>query len=184
MDALPCRDDLCTAPVYALGRCRPHYRRFKYQQGKLQPGRECSVPACGRRHAARGLCAGHLYRLQTRGDVQADTPLAARRAWGEPWVGGGGYLYTRAHGHPIAGLRGQVLVHRLVLWDKLGGHDAPCAYCGRPLLWLPAGGWNDPAQLHADHVNAVKLDNRPANLVPSCNPCNASRGRQQRWGPE
>jgi hypothetical protein len=37
--------------------------------------RVCSVPKCDRPHKGKGLCGGHLQRLNTHGDVLADTPL-------------------------------------------------------------------------------------------------------------
>jgi uncharacterized protein YjcR len=86
---------------------------------------------------------------------------------------GNGYL--NAHGyrvfdrrHPLAiGRKPRVTEHRMVLWRKLRGDDAPCHWCGK---WLR---WN--IDLETDHLNSIRDDNRPENLVPSCGRCNSMR---------
>lgn len=44
----------------------------------MATSRICSIPACGKPHHARGLCAGHAHRLRKYGD-----PLAGETAKGE-----------------------------------------------------------------------------------------------------
>lgn len=58
---------------------------------------------------------------------------------------GGGYMGILIHSHPLANNKGYVPEHRLVLEDKLG----------RPLKLNEV----------AHHLNGVKTDNRPENLV-------------------
>lgn len=67
-------------------------------------------------------------------------------AWkGGRWKHKTGYIYVYAPDHPSANRDGYVLEHRLVLEQVLG----------RPLT----------ANEHGHHINGVKDDNRPENLV-------------------
>lgn len=72
--------------------------------------------------------------------------------------------------HPLADGRGTVLEHRLVLWNKLEGKDAPCHWCRKPLSWKKR-------TLCVDHLDEDITNNDPDNLVPACRPCNANRNR-------
>jgi hypothetical protein len=81
-------------------------------------------------------------------------------------VDSNGYLMLSHSSHPLAGKRGRVYQHRVVLFEKLAGRDAPCAYCKRPLRWFARE--PSPDRLYTDHVNAIRGDNRPENLVPVC----------------
>jgi len=57
-----------------------------------------------------------------------------------------------------------VFEHRAVLYDEIGGGGHPCHYCGIVVYWQ--------YDLVVDHVDEDKTNNSPANLVPSCTPCN------------
>jgi 5-methylcytosine-specific restriction endonuclease McrA len=74
--------------------------------------------------------------------------------------------------HPLDTGVGAVYVHRLVLWEKLAGTDTYCHWCGDPLDW--------GSTLHIDHLDNDKDNNDPANLVPSCDKCNGSKGNADR----
>jgi hypothetical protein len=67
----------------------------------------------------------------------------------------------------LANCEGYVYEHRKVLYDKLGAGPHACHWCGLVL------GWD---KMTADHLNAVRDDNREENLVPSCLTCNQARG--------
>ena len=70
--------------------------------------------------------------------------------------------------HPITRRRDRwIAEHRVVLFEKLGPGEQACHWCSKPLTW---------DDVKADHLNGVKTDNRPKNLVASCNPCNYVRG--------
>lgn len=71
------------------------------------------------------------------------------------------------HGHPLANSRGNVYEHRKVMYDKVGNGPISCFWCAVGLTWPDAV---------VDHLNEVKGDNRPDNLVISCNDCNRARG--------
>jgi len=85
-----------------------------------------------------------------------------------------GYVEYDDPSHPLATGRGQVKQHRAVLFDAIGGDEAPhgCQHCGRAVRWSPTDG---EQQLVVDHLNHDRADNRPENLVPSCRACNSRR---------
>jgi hypothetical protein len=99
-----------------------------------------------------------------------------------PWTCRTQYRHTKGYwcvslgglDHPLAGPDGldPVAVHRLVVWEKLRGEDAPCHWCSDPLEW--------GSTLHVDHLDNDKDNNNPANLVPSCDKCNGSKGNSDR----
>ena len=84
------------------------------------------------------------------------------------------YLNVYLPDHPLAASDGKVSAHRLALWDKIGDGEHPCHWCGCPLRWLPGEG-NVPGAITADHLDNDGKNNDPANLVPSCHPCNVKR---------
>lgn len=93
---------------------------------------------------------------------------------GEPAAGvceDGGYIaLTMQYDHPLT-VRGKLLEHRKVLYDKIGPGPHPCHWCGVMLEWGGRDG------IIADHLDNDTQNNDPANLVPSCNHCNLTRGR-------
>lgn len=92
---------------------------------------------------------------------------------GEPWQGTHGYLVVRHPGHPIADTRGDGYVHRMVLFDEIGYGPHWCHWCQQHIQWRD--------QLEGDHLDHDRLNNDPANLVPSCKGCNRSRSNRRRW---
>lgn len=90
-----------------------------------------------------------------------------------------GYVKYIGYAHPATNASGITSEHRIVLWDKLGGKDANCHWCEKPLSWAKT--YPEDGAMVTDHVNTVKNDNRPENLVPSCALCNITReGGQNR----
>lgn len=78
--------------------------------------------------------------------------------------------------HVLAGVNGYVAEHRLVLFEKIGLGPHACHWCGKPINWTSKlVGTGHPGMLVADHVNCDGLDNRPENLEPACQGCNATR---------
>lgn len=90
-----------------------------------------------------------------------------------------GYVHYIGYEHPATNPSGLTKFHRIVLWNKLQGEDSPCHWCGRQLFWSKKAPF-EPDALCVDHVNIIKNDNRPENLVPSCIVCNLTREGGQR----
>ena len=88
------------------------------------------------------------------------------------YISAQGYrVLTGQHDHPLAMPTGDLLEHRSVLFSQIAAGPHLCHWgCGRSLEWGGIRG------IIADHLDGDPLNNDPANLVPSCNPCNAHRG--------
>lgn len=131
----------------------------------------CSVEGCddkANRKNAR-LCESHYYRLRRNGHLGLKAKMGQRLTTS-------GYLMVPAPDHPLANQR-MAYQHRVVLYDKIGPGPHPCHWCERELDWKA----KKERQLIVDHLDAVKLNNAPDNLVPSCGPCNVMRGAFMNW---
>jgi hypothetical protein len=144
----------------------------------------CSIDSCGkpRFNKTLGLCAMHYARHQRHGDP-LHTPHSGQRrehpkcvagcACGKHkagWASRTKYrLLFSQHDHPIANRGGWLYEHRKVLYDAIGPGPHPCHWCSVVLTW---GGMKG---IISDHMNRNKRDNRPENLVPSCQTCNTTR---------
>lgn len=93
-------------------------------------------------------------------------PKVARRATGL------GYQETEGGDHPLTWKNGSVAVHRVVLFDKIGGGDQACHWCGAAIYWNAPRGIS---KLQVDHLDDDRLNNDPTNLVPACMTCNIQR---------
>lgn len=80
-----------------------------------------------------------------------------------------------AKAHPIAPPSGIVAVARLVLYDEIGAGPHPCYWCGVTVDWSYGLA---PDALIADHLDWDRNNDDPANLVASCNVCNAHRAQK------
>src|SRR5215831_15271574 len=89
------------------------------------------------------------------------------------------YAYTALREHPLQPSKKwkNVPMHRCVLFEKIGPGTHQCHWCGRRVVWRP-GARTAIGALVVDHLDGVSQNNDPANLVPSCHRCNASRGRR------
>ena len=85
-----------------------------------------------------------------------------------------GYVCVKKVGHPVARQTGWAYEHRIVLYDAIGVGPHPCHWCGAQVRFDRTYPQHQDG-LVVDHLNDDKADNRPANLVPSCNPCNSTR---------
>lgn len=74
--------------------------------------------------------------------------------------------------HPVA-KNGQAYEHRAVLFDKIGPGVHDCHWCGKAVEWF--------VDLTVDHLDCVKGNNDPGNLVPCCAGCNRRRGVAHFW---
>jgi hypothetical protein len=89
------------------------------------------------------------------------------------------YRMVRAPGHPVASKTGLTLLHRKVLFDKIGPGEHHCHWCGELVQWI--AGRIRKGALIVDHLDHDKDNNSPDNLVPSCNACNAHRLSGETW---
>ena len=97
-----------------------------------------------------------------------------------------GYVKYIGYNHPAANPSGVTAEHRIILWDKLKGKGAMCHWgCGTWVSWDRVHPIDKNA-LVADHLNLIKDDNHPDNLVPSCAHCNVTRtgGRENKNVPK
>lgn len=136
--------------------------------------RTCSVSECGKppRNRTAELCGMHYHRVYRHGRLDASAPES-----GISVSHGRRYLSTYVPDHPLAAKNGKAYVHRVVLYDSIGPGPHPCHWCAKPVDWVAKG---QPDCLHVDHLNNIGDDNDPANLVPSCMPCNGARGSARR----
>lgn len=129
--------------------------------------RTCSIHGCEKRVHGQGLCSPHWNRQRRYGDPHGSKPRPI-----------GSRIKVIIPGHPLAGVRNQVRRARVVLYAVLGGQDAPCHWCGRPLRWLSGkDARGAPGCLCADHLDGDTQNDSPENLVPACLGCNANRHR-------
>jgi hypothetical protein len=89
------------------------------------------------------------------------------------------YRKLRRVGHPLATSDGHVAEHRFVLYEKIGPGEHPCHWCGKMLRWTP--GEQLPDSITPDHLDSIKRNNVPDNLVPSCQKCNSSRTHHENF---
>lgn len=129
----------------------------------------CSVEGCDGTVAARGWCWKHYARWTRNGHLGVQSHFYSFYSSPE------GYQVVRVPDHPLANSKGYAYVHRVVLYGLIGGGTHLCAWCGKELTWMAErrGDW-----LTVDHLDHDPTNNDEANLVPSCQPCNAKRRRR------
>lgn len=150
-----CSIEGCCTPIFSKGLCRSHYDKLKKYGDVAATGFafvprfvdgeaiKCRVDGCDKDVQAKGMCSAHYRRTKLYGDPNADAPLLTKNER-RRHIGKTGYVYLSWKGHPVASKNGNVLEHRLVMYEKLG----------RDLL----SGEN----IH--HINGKRADNRPENL--------------------
>ena len=73
----------------------------------------------------------------------------------------------------------EVMRHRLILYQRIGPGEHPCFHCGKSVTWDDSHTTKPDTALLASHLDRDKKNNRPGNIVPSCNDCNSSRSPEQ-----
>lgn len=127
---------------------------------------KCSAPDCSDRVRSVGTpyCEMHYGRLRRSGTLGL-RHVPDRRGHSHGYV----LLYAPNHAlrrasHPY------VYEHRVVYHDVHGDGPFRCHWCAAEVTW---------DMMHIDHVNGVKDDNQPGNLVASCAICNQQRGKEK-----
>ena len=121
----------------------------------------CTVAGCQEpaTRSSRTICEKHYYRVRRNGSTDLAPVVESLRS--------NGYVMVKAPGHSLAGKNGWAFEHRVVAFRKYGEGPHDCHWCGISLQW---------SEIVVDHINEVKTDNRPDNLVVACTPCNRARG--------
>lgn len=134
----------------------------------------CKVAGCESTVRSRWgtLCNTHYFRGRRTGTT-------ATRERSAPGLSSHGYMVQSWKGHPAASPKGMLYEHRKVFYEAFGPDGHHCCWCNKgPLKW---GGKVGANKLNVDHRNGSKVDNRPENLLPSCNRCNVNRGLFMSW---
>jgi len=112
------------------------------------------------------LCEKHYMRQRRRGTVRLKAEVSPPRP---ERTHSQGYVLEYMPEHPLwQDVQGRIYQHRRVFFDCHGKGPHCCHWCGKVVAW---------DEMDVDHVNAVRDDNDPGNLVASCPPCNKDRGR-------
>jgi len=131
----------------------------------------CKVDGCvSRVRSARAeYCELHYMRVRRNGHVQLKLEVSPPK---EEIDHSHGYIleYAPGHWHALRTGNSRVYQHRRVYFDEYGEGPFDCHWCGTCVTW---------DDMHVDHVNAVKDDNRLENLVASCAECNQKRGKEK-----
>ena len=174
-----CTIEACGKPHEAKGYCKRHYRSLRNHGDPLaarpkRPSGPCTVEDCTEPARRWGYCQMHSKQFRTHGDPT----VRVRRVRGTGYIRPDGYIQLGLPDHPLADSRGIVYVHRMVLFDSIGPGPHKCHWCSAPVRWVigdgPKGVGVEGA-LITDHLDFDPSNNDPANLVPTCNPCNCQR---------
>lgn len=144
----------------------------KYQKTdgqKTQSIRQtCSVDGC-LNEASRvkyQLCEKHYARKRRTGTTDRYKAASRRK-------NSNGYITRPAKSHAI-GLKlsgtSRIYEHRIVYYDHHGAGPYDCHWCGKMITF---------DDMHVDHINNVKDDNRIENLAAACPKCNKERASEK-----
>lgn len=166
-----CCVEACESPAAKSRMCSAHYQRWwKYGDPRFvvrcSNGGRCSVIGCSKapRSPTSPHCEMHYGRLR-RGGTLEKVRQAKRVSHTH------GYVLVPAPGHRLT-TSGQshVYEHRKVFYAAHGEGPFSCHVCGVAVTW---------ADMHVDHLNDIKDDNRLENLAPACERCNPWRGKDR-----
>jgi hypothetical protein len=136
----------------------------------------CAVDGCSTETAWKSgeYCKKHYARLVRHGDPNGKKKIAQQGvdSQGYSWI-------VVGLDHPLRDKpANRIRLHRHVLYEKIGPGEHPCHWCGSMLKWKNGMGLG---AIFVDHVDGVKGNNTPENLVPSCTACNTQRSSFMRW---
>ena len=150
--------------------CGKHYQRWwKYGDAnyKRKEYEHCVVGGCHGSPRSRysKYCEKHYMRIRRRGTVEKHQPSPTL-----PHTHG--YVKAYAPDHPLTKrISGNYeYQHRVIFYDAYGEGPFKCYWCGKEVTW---------DDMHVDHLNAIRDDNRIENLVASCAICNQRRGQER-----
>lgn len=151
--------------------CSPKCRlkkQLSVRASRFDSAPTCRVSGCSGRatRIASGMCEKHYIRHRRTG--RTDDPKRKYR-----YRRSGGYIRIHNVSHSLADAGGNVDEHRLVMFELLGDAPQKCHWCDQIIEWKTS---NKQLRIVVDHLNEIKDDNRPENLVLSCNSCNRARG--------
>lgn len=169
-----CTVEGCTRSHEARGLCSSHYARLRTRGTTdapvFQHSTRCAVDGCGDQAMKRGWCENHYKKWRLWGTTDGKTRDRSTKGT----INGVGYVVFNRPEHPLATKGGLVLGHRMVLFDQIGPGEHPCRWCSTTVSWDKT--WpKDSDALVVDHLDGVRHNNDPANLVPSCQACNQRR---------
>lgn len=130
--------------------------------------KKCKVDGCnGLANRVRAsMCEKHYMRMRRNGTTdKTKRPSKIKHSHG--------YVLVAMDDHPLAeGLPSgsRLYEHRVKFYDTYGGGTHACHWCKVEIEFC---------NMHVDHLNAVKDDNRIDNLVASCPACNKARGTEK-----
>lgn len=121
--------------------------------------KRCKVEACRSpvRSLNATLCDKHYFRLRNTGTTDKRKSRKFKNS--------GGYIVVYDSKN-----RRNEYEHRKVLFESMGNGPFKCHWCKKTIT---------KRTMHTDHLNEVKDDNDPSNVVPSCAICNQARGRHK-----
>lgn len=145
--------------------CSPECRKEEYTRRLKQRSENfevCKIEGCGKPANRVGfqLCEAHYGRVRRNGTTDL-LPTS------EKHFNSAGYVVVKAKDHPLARRDGWTYEHRLVYHSANGAGPFNCHWCSKQVSW---------GDLHIDHLNDDKKDNRIENLAATCAGCNTSRG--------
>lgn len=154
---------------FCSDRCRGERRKQNLRGNPL-----CVVEGCANPRSYRsGICNSCYYRQKRTGTLD-------RRVYRHRAITTHGYVVlTDTEPHPLRIADKPMYEHRKVLYDHIGIGPHPCHWCGSMVNWIK--GRCTLGSLVPDHLDGNKQNNVPANLVPACNRCNATRGLFMKW---
>jgi hypothetical protein len=175
---LNCSAPGCERGARSKGLCGAHYQRVRTYGTLDLPARKpneqtkCSVEDCSNnaRTINGSLCEMHYGRRRRNGDFRSP-------AYGRVALTSHGYRVIYDPTHEIAPASGVLYEHRAVLFGAIGEGPHACRWCDRLVVWRGKG----RGKLVVDHLDGVKTNNDPSNLLPSCAQCNSTRGLFQKW---
>lgn len=165
-----CAVDGCGFARYKRDWCSKHYRAW-WTHGdplfsvRVDNGGKCSVIGCEKAPRSRTSphCEMHYGRLRQHGSLDLPDRPALRHSHG--------YILTYEPSHPLRRPSSpRVYEHRAIFFAAHGDGPFQCHVCGKAVTW---------DDMHVDHLNEVKDDNRPENLAPACDVCNPWRGKDR-----